>query len=105
MLRKLFSTLLIILLIKLVHLQRYSPRNRFQANLVGSFVTERSQAVHYEIAKPALTVAVREANRRFPSINFNLVVNNDSNTCYYSYAGGPVSKQFYSKGKSLKIVS
>lgn len=105
MLKNVFSTILIILLIKLVHSQRYTPRNRFQANLVASFVTERSQAVHYEIAKPALTVAVREANRRFPSINFNLVVNNDSNICYYSYAGGPVSKQFYSKGKCLKIVS
>lgn len=96
--RMLFSILLSSLFIISVSSQRYSSRNKFEARIVASFVTERSQPIHYEVAKPALAVAVREANRRFPAINFNLVVNNDSDSCFYSYAGGPVSRQFYSKG-------
>lgn len=48
--------------------------NKFQAYLVGSFVTQTDLFVHYEIAKPALELAVVEANRRYPSINFNLNV-------------------------------
>lgn len=89
------------LLVPCIFTQKYGTRNKFQANIVASFVTERSQPVYYEIAKPALMVAFREASRRFPAISFNLIVNNDSDTCYYSYAGGPVSREYHSKSKIL----
>lgn len=48
--------------------------HKFQAYLVGSFVTQTDLAVHYDVAKPALELAIAEVNRRYPSINFNLQV-------------------------------
>lgn len=99
----LYITFLSLILFISVSSQRYSSRNKFEAKIVASFVTERSQPVHYETGKPALTAGIREANRRFSAINFNLVVNNDSDSCFYSYAGGPVSRQFYSNGKRFKL--
>lgn len=69
----------------------------FEAHLVGSFVTEISQAVHYDVAKPALELAVEEANRRFPAIKFDLVVKNDSDTCFMNVAGGLVAEEYYNE--------
>lgn len=68
---------------------------RFQAFLVGSFVTQTSLSVHYEIVKPALDLAIAEANRRYPAIAFHLAVKNDSNSCFLNVAGGLVAEQYY----------
>ena len=68
----------------------------FEAHLVGSFVQESNQPVHYEIVKPALELAVDEVNKRFANrVRFRLKVRNDTDTCFTNLAGGIVSEAYF----------
>lgn len=68
-----------------------------EIHLVGSFVQEKSQLIHYEIMKPALELAVEEVNKKYNSslVSFKLTMVADAETCYDTHVGGLISQIHY----------
>src|SRR2546421_4151314 len=71
-----------------------------EVNLLGSFVRDANQLVHYEIVKPALEMAVEEANERYRNfLRFSMSVRNDTTNCYMNMAGAVVAEEYFSQRK------
>jgi atrial natriuretic peptide receptor A len=66
-------------------------------SIAASFITDSDQYVHFEIVKPALDLAIQEANRRYDQIRFNLVLRNDSDSCPMTLAAGLVAEAYHTK--------
>jgi hypothetical protein len=63
--------------------------------LVGLFTASSELPVFHEVIKPALDLAVEEAERRYPLIKFKISLRRGSNDCQRNYAGAYAAEEFY----------
>ena len=75
----------------------FASGRKFSAHLVGLFVSSSELPIFHEVIKPTLEIAVEEAERRFPQIEFKITVRNGSNTCESNIAGAYAAEEFYTK--------
>lgn len=76
---------------------------KFNAHLVGLFVSSSELPVYHEVMKPALELAAIEAGRRYPTINFTLAVRQGSNDCHSNRAGAFAAEAYYKDGAKVFI--
>lgn len=67
----------------------------YEAHLVGLFTASSELPVFHEVIKPALDLAVEEAERRYPLIKFKISLRRGSNDCQRNYAGAYAAEEFY----------
>lgn len=75
----------------------FAPIKCIDVHLVGVFVQDKSQLIHYEVMKPTLELAVEEARKKFNSthLDFKLTTLADSDSCFYTKVGGLISQIHY----------
>lgn len=70
----------------------------FKLNVASIFVRQRDLTVYYEIAKPAIDLAVEECNRKYKNfIHVSSIVRNDSELCSATYAPSLAGEEYYLK--------
>lgn len=67
----------------------------YEAHLVGLFTASSELPVFHEVIKPALDLAIEEAERRYPQIKFKISLRRGSNDCQRNYAGAYAAEEFY----------
>lgn len=70
----------------------------FKLNIASIFVRQRDLTVYYEIAKPAIDLAVEECNKKYKNfIDVSVIVRNDSELCTSTYAPSLAGEEYYLK--------
>lgn len=70
----------------------------FKLNIASIFVRQRDLTVYYEIAKPAIDLAVEECNKKYKNfIQVSVIVRNDSELCSATYAPSLAGEEYYLK--------
>ena len=67
----------------------------YEAHLVGLFTASSELPVFHEVVKPALDLAIDEAEKRFPMIKFKMSMRRGSNDCQRNYAGAHAAEEYY----------
>lgn len=94
--------------VQIVEDQRFPSLQRRQSNVTDLIVSDvntvnlvlllsdqRELPVLYEVLKPTLDLAIKEANRRYPHLKFVLVTVRDSNRCESNVIGAMSAEKYY----------
>lgn len=65
-----------------------------EATVVGIFGDRSELPIFTSVMRPALTLAVQEANRRFPHLRFKLIMR-DTGGCQMNHAGAVAAEEYY----------
>ncbi|RWS29140.1 atrial natriuretic peptide receptor 1-like protein [Leptotrombidium deliense] len=75
-----------------------SKAARFPVNLVGIFVSQPDLLLNYNVLRPTLHIAAREAEKRFPNLKVQITMRNDTDSCYGNIAANIAAEEYF-KGK------
>ncbi|RWS14281.1 atrial natriuretic peptide receptor 1-like protein [Dinothrombium tinctorium] len=75
----------------------------FPVELVGIFVTQPDLPLNYDVLRPTMHIAARDAQKRYKNLKMNVVVKNDTDSCYGNLAPSLAAEEYYARKVSAFI--